>query len=161
SLAPDTPASHGLLRRHAADEAPELGVAQHRAADGPPRQQRRPRHDALLAVEEDGERARQAAHEALLALVAVVGDEAVERDLAAEGELRLLGVPEVVEEPLRLAGGLLHAVEERRQPRLPSLEALAAEDGERHEEHGPAARLRRAHRVAQVLRPEARRGERA
>src|SRR5206468_10597795 len=86
-------------------------------------------------VEEDLERARQPAYDALVALAPVVLHEAVEDDLAAERELRLLGVPEVGEEALRLARGLLHAVDEGREPRLLAAKALAAEDRDRDQEH--------------------------
>src|SRR5207249_8395498 len=115
----------------------------------------------LLAVEEYLPRARQPPHDPIVALASVVLHEAVEDDLAPEGELGLLGVPEVVEEALRLARGLLHAVEEGGEPRLLPPEALAAEDRDRDQEDRAAGRRRDAHHVAQVLRPEAGGGERA
>src|SRR5262249_34506518 len=96
-------------------EPRELAVAQHLAAHHPARLERRPPDQAFLAVEEDLQRTAEAADDAVLAFAAEIGDEAFERDLAAERELRLLGVPEVGEEALRLARRFLHAVEERRE----------------------------------------------
>src|SRR2546426_561028 len=160
-LLPHPAAREATLGRDAAHQAGQLGVAQHLPAYQPPRQERRAPHQALLAIEEDLQRARQPPHDALVALAAVVLHEAVEDDLAPEGELGLLGVPEVVEEALRLTWGLLHAVEEGGQARLLPPEALAAEDRDRDQEDRAAGRRRDAHHVAQVLRPEAGGGERA
>src|SRR5262249_48844153 len=121
---------------------------------------RRPPDQALLAVEEDLQRPRQPAHDAIFALPTVVLDEAREGDLAAERQLGLLGVPQIREQALRLARCLLHAVEKRREARLLAPEALAAEDRDRHEEGRPTGRLALADDVAQVLRPQPGRSER-
>src|SRR5205823_78965 len=104
-LLPHPAAREAALGRDAAHQAGQLGVAQHLPAHQPPRQERRAPHQALLAIEEYLQRARQPPHDALVALAPVVLHEAVEDDLAPEGELGLLGVPEVVEEALRLARG--------------------------------------------------------
>src|SRR4029077_1676377 len=138
----------------------QLRIAEHGAPHDPSGEQGRSPDQPLLAVEEYLQGAREAADDAFLALAPVVLDEAVEMDLAPEGQLDLLGVPEVREEPLRLPRGLLHAVEERGEARFLPSEALAPENRDRNEEDGRAARLRRADHVAQVLRSQARRLER-
>ena len=86
-------------------------------------------------------------------------DKAEQADLLAEGELRLARVPQVGEQPLRLAGRLLHAVEQRREARLPLVEAGATKDRDGHEERRPRRRARGAHDLAQELRSEPRRSQ--
>src|SRR5581483_12158581 len=117
-LAPDAPARHAALGGEPARQARDLRVAQHLLADYPSREQRGAPDDALLAVEEDLEGAREAPDDPLFAFPPVLVDEAAERDFAAERQLDLLRVPQVGEEALRLAGRLLHAVEEGREARL-------------------------------------------
>src|SRR5262249_59091184 len=112
----------------------QLGVAQHGLADLAARQERGAEDDTLLPVEEDLEHAREPACAALLAFAPVLVDEAVEVDLAPQRELGLACVPEIGEQTLRLARRLLHAVEERREPRLPLVEPRAAEDRDRNHE---------------------------
>ena len=59
-------------------------------------------------------------------------------------ELRLPAVPDVREEPLRLARRVLHAVEQRRDARLaPPVAGAAPHDRERHEDDRPLARRAR------------------
>ena len=157
---PYPPPRHAAFGPQPPDEKLELRVAEHPIAHDAPGEQGRPPHDALLAVEEYLERARQAADDPLLALAPVLLDEPAERDFPAERQLRLLGVPEIGEEALRLTGRLLDAVEQRREARLLAAKPLAAEDGHRHQEHGPDVRLRRAHDVVEVLWPEPRRRQR-
>src|SRR5262249_41490762 len=128
-----------LAPRHAAlggkppREPNQLGVAQDHLAHDAARQQRRPEHHPLLAIEDDLQHTREPAGEAVLALPAVLLDEAVQADLPSEGELRLAGVPQVREEPLRLARRLLNAVEQRRKPRFALVEPGAAKDRDGYE----------------------------
>src|SRR5579884_347742 len=62
------PPGHPALGRQAPDEPRQLRIAEHLLAHDSPRQQRRAPDHALFAVEEDLQRAREPAHEALLPL---------------------------------------------------------------------------------------------
>ena len=158
-LSPHPGAGHAALRGDAAYETHHLRVAQHLPPDQASRQQRRSPHQTLLAVEEDLEGAGQPADEPVLAFPRVLLDEVPEDDLTPERQLRLLGVPEVVEQPFGLARGILHAVEEGREARFLSAETLPPEDRHRDEEHGLLDRLAGAQQLVQVLGAEPSRGE--
>src|SRR5262249_49093803 len=139
--------------------AQHLRIAQHLPPDEASRKERRSPDQPFLAVEEDLKRAGEPADEAVLALPTVLLEEAPEDDLAPERQLRLLDVPEVVEEALGLTGGVLHAVEQRRETRLFPAEPLAPEDRHRHQEHRLLHDLARAQEFVQVVRAEPGRGK--
>ena len=113
--------------------------------------QRRPPDDALLAVEEDLQRACETADDAILALARVLRDERVQRDLGADGDGEVTRVPHVGEQPLHVARRLVDAVDEAREPGAFAPQAGAAKDRDRHQEHGLVLAPEVVHDLAQVV----------
>ena len=133
------------------DQVRQIVALQHDLAHGALRQQRRTGDDALLAIQKDLQRPRQAADDALVAFGAIARGELAQRHLFAHGDAGLTRVPHQRQQALHLARRLLHAVHQRRQPRLAPPKATPAQDGERHQEHLVVIGTPGVHDLAQVV----------
>ncbi len=109
-------------------------------------------HQPFFPIEKDLQRPRQAPHDAILSLVAVLGHERVQRNLRADRHAEVAGVPEVSHQLLHVARGLVHAVDEAREPRPFAAESRPAKDGEWHEENRLILAPQPMHDLAQVVR---------
>ena len=75
-----------------------------------------PPYQPLLAVEKDLQRPRESAYDPIVALVAILGHERIQRNLGPDRDAEIARVPRVGHELLHVARRFVHAVDEAGEP---------------------------------------------